>query len=292
MELRNYLTNYDIDIKDNNIYYPLYDVLKILGIEKENIFKYRKESFYKTKKICDSLGIKKYSKYWNYNVQDFDNKINSFLNDERIFPIANVIEMYRIKKLGKILKNEYHYAVNFAIKKEYIINYAKFENVNYKRHNYFDMDKNYLLEKQKIGKKLGSEIIVAKTNLLENFKIWAKQHNLSLDEALEIMIDSFLKSNNFKIQDIVKYEVYNIRHEVDSEELKIKIDKKTQENMMDIIARYNLSNIIQISLDDYVQSAILEKNIKVPVKYRNPDLYNEKEKMEKFINYYKEKLID
>lgn len=130
----------------------------------------------------------------------------------------------------------------------------------------------------------------AKNKTYFDFKDWAKENGFTMSEAALLAMDEILKKYPTEISK--KMEVKSdliYLDEIKPQDVKttLTIPGEIHSKMASIIRNFNSKNAIKMTFRDYIINAIDEKNARVPLKYSDPELAMEQERLEKMQEYYK-----
>lgn len=296
--IKNYLSSTDKEIPEE--YYPIDEICLSLGISKEKIQEYRRKSFEAAKSWCKRHGSNNVCTFWNINTADFDTDINHFAKHTDLIDIAPLITMYKCKHKETRVREieakglEDHFWHSFCIRKSYIKNYIMYGQTNSKKSirrntttgiNVYGQYKIVIDSTDKEIKALQG----AKNKTYFDFRDWAKENGLTISEAALLAMDEILKK--YPVEIPKKSEVRSDLIYLDEIKPKdvtttLTIPGEIHSKMANIVRRFNRENAKKITFRDYIINAIAEKNARVPLKYSEPELAIEQERLKKMQEYY------
>lgn len=297
--------NYPLQLSDKDEYIPdthigLYYILtnpknKTLKISEKHCQLIREKTYNGLNAIYREYGSPSYADLWNYNLNAInENGYNHFITISQLVPFAQCIECFE----KAIIINEYNnrrLMISFAISKENLAAYAKNPNSNKKMQ-------------LKLPPKSRDQVIFGfakipffgkRTTDIEinalylKFKHWCKIKEIEESKGILIALESLL--NNYPLTGLDDTDKYNTITEIDrnvfrdrkyegKETIETELSSKLLSEAKDIIYNYNLDveNLTEndISLDTYLNNALYLMNQNMPLKYSNPKLYEEQQKIE------------
>ena len=260
----------------------------------------RKETYSNVLKLYNKYGSKDFDAFYNVHAEEIVALgLNRFVMHDKLAPIAHLVECFQSKWRSERTK-KLRRAISFAIRWDILEAYGKA--VQEARDN---GTKLVLPELPRNGKEpskslaiFGSasieindgekHVLKPERNALYNqFVDWCKADGVSVPQGLMQAMDLLIQQRPH--EEVKEIEHYRIVTEFDrqimipttmaDQEKYIKVNGELYAKTMDIIRRYNADprNLVKgnISFSVYCNNALVTQNSKAPLKYRDPDAYEQ-----------------
>ena len=264
------------------------------------IEKMRKETYSNVLKLYNKYGSKDFDAFYNVHAEEIVALgLNRFVMHDKIAPIAHLIECFQTKWRSESTK-KIRRAISFAIRLDVLEAYGKA--VQEARDN---GTKLVLPELPRNGQEPRKSLAIFGTAAVEindgekhmlkpernalynQFVAWCKADGISVPQGLMQAMDLIIQQRPH--EEVKEIEHYRIVTEFDrqimipttmaDQEKYIKVNGELYAKTMDIIRRYNADprNLAKgnISFSVYCNNALVTQNSKAPLKYRDPDAYEQ-----------------
>ena len=303
-----YLSKNDENVPEN--YIPLTKILTdknyaIKGFDGEKIVlgiksvdSMRKKMFSETKKIFVAANLKKFSSFWNGNIDAINNSgFNEFYKMSFFRDLSSVIICFEIIKQS--VQKRPNRIISFGISKKNYETYVQKLNqaieindksFSFKMNDPYKRKKNDMFSFKDATIQIGENTITLKKNQIYNkFEKWAKLKGKTKQQAIYEAIQLLMEKDPVEKEDLNNIIVPNsnfssmnniitVRQEGETS-VTVRIPNQLYDTANNVIRRYNSdpSKISKdrLSMSAYVSQAIVEYNKKVPLKYIDPVAYRE-----------------
>lgn len=269
-------------------------------MRKDAIEKMRRETYSNVLKLYNKYGSKDFDAFYNVHAEEIlALGLNRFVMHDKIAPIAHLIECFQTKWTSPNTHKKRR-VISFGIRWDILEAYGKA--VQEARDN---GTKLVLPELPRNGQEprkslaiFGSaaveindgekHMLKPERNALYNqFVAWCKADGISVPQGLMQAMDLIIQQRPH--EEVKEIEQYRIVTEFDrqimipttmsDQEKYIKVNGELYAKTMDIIRRYNADprNLAKgnISFSVYCNNALVTQNSKAPLKYRDPDAYEQ-----------------
>lgn len=269
-------------------------------MRKDAIEKMRKETYSNVLKLYNKYGSKDFDAFYNVHAEEIVALgLNRFVMHDKIAPIAHLIECFQTKWRSESTK-KIRRAISFAIRLDVLEAYGKA--VQEARDNGAKL---VLPELPRNGQEPRKSLAIFGTAAVEindgekhmlkpernalynQFVAWCKADGISVPQGLMQAMDLIIQQRPH--EEVKEIEHYKIVTEFDKQimipttmvdqEKYIKVNGELYAKTMDIIRRYNADprNLAKgnISFSVYCNNALVTQNSKAPLKYRDPDAYEQ-----------------
>ena len=297
--IRPYLSLKDEYVPDDCI--SIYEMF-ILSSNMKNLYgekvakELRKKTYNNVLKLYEEDGADDYTKFWNFHVEEISEmRLNEFAKFEPLEPYCRYIEAFKKKKKsnGKI-----RWVISFGIKKSTIEKFLE-EKERCRREDIPFIPPTIKKGRKPIKEMIDfgtyqlytgnvNEISIEKGALYERFKKWAALQGITLREAglmaINSVIDLYPVDDLEELSDFQKITVFDKNYLAKKDVFKeikpykANINGETFCKAEKILYRYNLdpTNVCkEKNMNQYVNEALELMNSKMPLKYSNPDLYEQ-----------------
>jgi len=269
-------------------------------MRKDMIEKMRKETYSNVLKLYNKYGSRDFDLFFNVHADEICALgLNRFVMHDKIAPIAHLIECFQSKWRSEHTK-KIRRAISFAIRLDVLEAYGKA--VQESRDN---GTKLVLPELPRNGREprksfaiFGSadieindgekHVLKPERNALYNqFVAWCKADGISVPQGLMQAMDLIIQQRpHEEVKEIEHYRIVTefdkqimIPTDVPDREKYIKVNGELYAKTMGIIRRYNADprNLVKgnISFSVYCNNALVTQNSKAPIKYRDPEAYEQ-----------------
>ena len=269
-------------------------------MRKDMVEKMRRETYSNVLKLYNKYGSKDFDAFYNVHAEEIVALgLNRFVMHDKIAPIAHLIECFQTKWTSPNTHKKRR-VISFGIRWDILSAYGKA--VQESRDN---GTKLVLPELPRNGREprksfaiFGSadieindgekHVLKPERNALYNqFVAWCKADGISVPQGLMQAMDLIIQQRPH--EEVKEIEQYRIVTEFDrqimipttmsDQEKYIKVNGELYAKTMDIIRRYNADprNLAKgnISFSVYCNNALVTQNSKAPLKYRDPDAYEQ-----------------
>lgn len=266
--------------------YSIQDVSKVLKVRVERIEQLCKETLNRTISSSPYKDEKSIEKFFN-TIGKNDTYINAFYMHRSFEPIAQAIRMTIQSGLkGKNSKAKKVSFCNFYISKSVFNDYVKYGKRYVEVLNEVRPFKPASEVKHTAVKLPLDETVVRFKEVVNNLKV---PMSVAVVQALAFFMESNPKTFGKVERAIDESQIVENKTTL----LKCCINKDLNNKMWKALQRYNQDNVIKVGLTDFIEAAIAEKLQRMPIKYTNPELYNdykkvleEKQKLMKEVDNY------
>ena len=269
-------------------------------MRKDMVDKMRRETYSNVLKLYNKYGSKDFDVFYNVHAEEIVALgLNRFVMHEKIAPIAHLIECFQTKWTSPNTHKKRR-VISFGIRWDILEAYGKA--VQDARDN---GTKLVLPELPRNGQEPRISLAIFGTAAVEiddgekhmlkpernalynQFVAWCKADGLSVPQGLMQAMDLIIQQRPH--EEVKEIEHYRIVTEFDKQimipttmadqEKYIKVNGELYAKTMDIIRRYNADprNLAKgnISFSVYCNNALVTQNSKAPLKYRDPDAYEQ-----------------
>ena len=269
-------------------------------MRKDMIEKMRKETYSNVLKLYNKYGSRDFDLFFNVHADEICALgLNRFVMHDKIAPIAHLIECFQSKWRSEHTK-KIRRAISFAIRLDVLEAYG-----NAVQESRDNGTKLVLPELPRNGREprksfaiFGSadieindgekHVLKPERNALYNqFVAWCKAEGVSVPQGLMQAMDLIIQQRpHEEVKEIEHYRIVTefdkqimIPTDMPDQEKYIKVNGELYARTMDIIRRYNADprNLVKgnISFSVYCNNALVTQNSKAPLKYRDPEAYEQ-----------------
>lgn len=266
----------------------------------------REKSYKNLLAIYQKYNSPRFDDLWNYNIKAITEcGLNEFFRIKQLRPFANVIHCIQKQKTimigGNFATRE---IIGFGIRRDYINDYktnveqAKRLGVKFE-YPFTKPKKNLTKEQVVFGDKTVKidefgQVSIARNALYNRFSHWCDLEGVTVEQGVLMAIKGLLK--DYPNKQLGSLEAYQVVTELDRKifkkademsrvEERLILSEMIRDEAENIIYMYNtdVQNIGKPRLDmnTYVNNALHFMNNKMPMKYRNQELYDELVETEK-----------
>lgn len=119
--------------------------------------------------------------------------------------------------------------------------------------------------------------------MFTQFEAVLKSIDIKLSEGILLAVEEYMKRHTDVFGKIVPNNGYNEKlvRENKMSLISAYISPETTNMVYKAIQRYNMLNVCKIKFSDFVDSALCEKLDRLPLRYTDPELYNEALELQK-----------
>lgn len=258
----------------NKNVYSLYDIAKFEKISEKKIKSLMTACLARIRSASPNKTANGMKAFFN-EIGASDAAVNVFFTHSRLKPFAGAIRMASEKMFaeGKSL----YYAVFYVSKDVY--NKWKKTGTAYNTAIVPDMDETGL-PKCTVSYRT---VKVPKIPMFTEFEAVLKSIDIKLSEGILLSVEEYMKRNFDIFGEIVPNNDYSEKlvRENKMSLISAYISPETTNAVYKAIQRYNMLNVCKIKFSDFVDNALCEKLDRIPLKYTDPDLYNEALELQK-----------
>lgn len=267
--------------------------------------KMRKETFDAVATLYKKYGSPDFQIFWNYNLEAINELgLNKFTTHTRLLPIVGIMECFE-KKMKLKSNGSMRYVISFGVEKKKLSDYlreVKFSKKTGKEVppprlelKHPNKSRDLILFGETILKTEGGNLVIDKNAVYNQFSHWCSLNGVTKKTGATMALKFFVE--NHKIDGLGDVEDYDILTELDrpvlaakrkteniDETIKVRIDGNLLAKAKDIVKKYNrdVANIAKetLTMAGYINNAIHLLNEHMPLKYRDPELYEQKRQLE------------
>lgn len=252
----------------NKNVYSLYDIARFEKISDKKIKSLMTACLARVRSASPSKTANGMKAFFN-EIGASDTAVNVFFTNSKLKPFAAAVRMASEKTFaeGKSL----YYAV-FYVSKD-IYNKWKKTGAEYNPSVVPDMDETGL-SKCAVSYRT---VKVPKIPMFIQFEAVLKSIDIKLSEGILLAIEEYMKQHSDVFGEIAHNNCYSEKlvRENKMSLISAYISPETTNAVYKAIQRYNMLNVCKIKFSDFVDNALCEKLDRIPMKYTDPDLYNE-----------------
>ena len=269
-------------------------------MRKDMVEKMRRETYSNVLKLYNKYGSKDFDAFYNVHAEEIVALgLNRFVMHDKIAPIAHLIECFQTKWTSPSTHKKRR-VISFGIRWDILSAYGKA--VQEARDN---GTKLVLPELPRNGQEPRKSLAIfgtaaveindgekhmlkpERTALYNQFVAWCKADGISVPQGLMQAMDLIIKQRpHEEVKEIEHYRIVTefdkqimIPTDMPDQEKYIKVNGELYAKTMDIIRRYNADprNLVKgnISFSVYCNNALVTQNSKAPLKYRDPEAYEQ-----------------
>lgn len=253
--------------------YSLYDIANFEHISKEKITELMQHCLKRTQNAAPDKSASGVQSFFN-SIGSADSTINTFFTHTRLRPFAGAIRL----ELEKTYRNkkDIYYSM-FCVPKDV---YHKWKR-NGKEYNHAACPQ---MDETKSADKIHTTrtIRLPKIPMLVQFESKLKKLDLKLSEGLFLAIQEYMTAHKDVFGDIAtEYYKEEYVRENKMSLIQAYISPEVTNAVYKTLQRANMETIVKIKFSEFVEAALEEKLQRVPLKYSNPQLYQEMIELEK-----------
>lgn len=205
----------------------------------------------------------------------YDSMINRFIYHTKLKPFAYAIRL-QTEKCYKGNKEVYY--IMFCVSKEIYDKWHK-KQIPYRKDIQPEMSKSDEIKEKAASRRV---ISLKKCPELEHFEKSVEKIGVKLNEAVMLALNEYMKNHSNVFGKIPSTEIKENRV-LDNKMSLIcaYIDPMVTNQVYKVLQRYNQVNVPRVKFSEFVEAALREKLDRLPIRYTNPELYREQQKLEK-----------
>ena len=254
--------------------YSIWDIAKIERINESVIRKLMRETLVATERASNNKSVSGIVNYFNSMGYE-DGFINRFMTHWSLQPFAQAIKMVSessIRSSKKGIQNVTY--ISFYVSKSVYERWKK-RNVAYKptmrKEQKYDVN-------TKVKRR---QVSLPRGRIVKHFESVIKQLGFTMPEAVLMALDFYMKQHKDVFGEIDEEIDESLISDNYTSLVFGYIDKNVVNKMWKVIHRHNAINTPSINLSEFIESAIVEKLDRTPLKYVNPKLHEELQALEK-----------
>lgn len=318
---RFYLAMDDEQIGDKFI--GMTKLCKVFGISEHEMQKLRKKSWDNAFQFCNDINYKFVNKFWNDNVWCMNAEMNAFYHHSHISPFAHLIECQIFKKQGQSQAkvktqpptNIYcMFGIRVKLVEEWkktgkwrsILMRAGSKKSSGVKEDIYGRYTIYLPNEHRFNYDTYTQVVVTKNPSFLRFKQWCKENDVTIPKGTERAWNELMEREPIKANLNQLAKTKEGRNILGEPELPVEYrrdfqnEKPQQERLsyvfdmqhlfkaLEIIERFNRANNTDITISEYINNAIEEKNARTPLIYSNPAAVEQKKQEKRLTQYMKD----
>ena len=266
--------------------------------------KLRKDTFEGVYNLYKKYGSPDFAIFWNYNIDAINEiRLNKFGTHTKLLPVIGIIQCFE-KKMKLKTNGHIRYIISFGINKKKLTDYLK--SVQHAKKMGEDLpplpklnlpgnkSKDFIIFGGTTIKTDGGTLSIDRNSVYNQFSHWCELNGITKKQGATMALKYFV--DNHPLDGLGELADYDVITEFDAtvyarktqdsvdESYKVKFDGTLLSKAKAIIKRYNrdIANIEKetLTINGYVNNAVHLLNQNMPLKYRDPELYEQQQQLE------------